>query len=77
MSGICSGPEVHLWKITVDLAISYRYVPVCGTAEKRPKTSESVEKLDAEQILFAVTIPCRAIGTAGRNTDDDGTAEPD
>jgi len=42
-----------------------------------PKTSESVEKLDAEQILFAVTIPCRAIGNAGRESDDDGTAETD
>jgi len=26
------------------------------------KTTESVEKLGSEQILFAVTIPCRATG---------------
>src|SRR5580704_15206070 len=32
---------------------------------QRPKSHESVEKLDAEQILFAVTIPSRAIGMAG------------
>ena len=41
------------------------------------KSNESVEKLGSEQILFAVTIPCRAIGIAGRNTADAGSAEPD
>jgi hypothetical protein len=42
-----------------------------------PQSPESVEKLAAEQILFAATIPCCAICIAGRNTADDGAAETD
>jgi hypothetical protein len=64
-------PENVMSILIANLALRNGAWPNC------PPSCESVEKLGAERILFVVTILCRAVGMAGRNTADDGTAETD